>query len=177
MLTRVATTLLANNQMALSAAARAAKQAGFHALELPAALHGAAATTGRRLAALGAALACEKPVCAIAGGETTVEVRGGGRGGRNQELALGAAIQFESSEVLSLLAVGTDGIDGPTDAAGAFADGGTLSRARALGLDPAMALAANDSNTFFDLEGGVVRTGPTGTNVMDLAFVHVAPRG
>jgi len=111
----------------------------------------------------------------IAGGETTVEVRGDGVGGRNQELALAAALEFASADSISLLAVGTDGIDGPTDAAGAFADGGTVARARALGMDPLGALDANDSNSLFAREGGVVRTGPTGTNVMDLAFVHVEP--
>ena len=117
-----------------------------------------------------------RPICFVGGGETPVTLRGSGRGGRNQELALAAALEFASADAISLLAVGTDGIDGPTDAAGAFADGGTVARARALGLDALAALEANDSNTLFAREGGVVRTGPTGTNVMDLAFVHVEPR-
>lgn len=172
----VTTTLLANNETALAAAAVAATRVGLRTLELPGALFGEAREAGRRLAALGGSIASDRPVCAIAGGETTVDVRGDGRGGRNQELALAAALEFASADAISLLAVGTDGIDGPTDAAGAFADGGTVARARALGLDALAALEANDSNSLFAREGGVVRTGPTGTNVMDLAFVHVEPR-
>ncbi len=171
----VTTTLLANNQTALGAAAVAARRAGYRTLELPGALFGPAREAGRRLAALGSAIVSDRPVCAIAGGETTVEVRGDGIGGRNQELALAAAIEFASTDAISLLAVGTDGVDGPTDAAGAFADGDTVARGLALGLDPLAALDANDSNSFFAREGGVVRTGPTGTNVMDLVFVHVEP--
>jgi glycerate-2-kinase len=113
------------------------------------------------------------PVCVIAGGETTVVVRGEGRGGRNQELALAAALEFEGNRQLALLAAGTDGIDGPTDAAGAYADGDTVSRGRALGLDARNALADNDSHSFFRGEGGLLHTGPTGTNVMDLAILRV----
>jgi glycerate-2-kinase len=75
-----------------------------------------------------------------------------------------------------LLAAGTDGTDGPTDAAGAFADGGTVKRGAAHGLDARAALADNDAYGFFSTEGGVLRTGPTRTNVMDLAFAYVAPR-
>jgi glycerate-2-kinase len=76
---------------------------------------------------------------------------------------------------VALLAAGTDGIDGPTDAAGAYADGETLAHGNELGVDARAALAANDSHSFFDREGGVLRTGPTGTNVMDLAFLYVDP--
>ena len=109
----------------------------------------------------------------VAGGETTVTVRGPGRGGRSQELALAAAIAWDGMPGVALLAGGTDGTDGPTDAAGAFADGGTLARGAACGLDAKAALAANDSYAFFDREGGLLRTGPTGTNVMDVALVAV----
>jgi hydroxypyruvate reductase len=116
-----------------------------------------------------------QPICAIAGGETAVIVRGGGIGGRNQELALTAAVELEGRRNIALLAAGTDGIDGPTDAAGAFANGDTVIHGRSLGLDARAALADNDSHTFFDREGGVLRTGATGTNVMDLAFLHVEP--
>jgi glycerate 2-kinase len=171
----VTTTLLANNETALAAAAVASRRAGFVTLELPGALLGAAREAGRKFAALGGALASDRVVVAIAGGETTVRVRGDGVGGRNQELALAAAIELSGSDAASLLAVGTDGIDGPTDAAGAFADGGTKARGRLLGLEASAALDANDSNSFFAREGGIVRTGPTGTNVMDLAFLHVEP--
>jgi glycerate-2-kinase len=116
-----------------------------------------------------------RTVCAIAGGETAVVVRGTGRGGRNQELALAAAVEFAGNQKVALLAAGTDGVDGPTDAAGAYADGETVARGSRLGVDARAALADNDSHSFFDREGGVLRTGPTGTNVMDLAFLCVDP--
>jgi glycerate 2-kinase len=109
-----------------------------------------------------------RPCCLIAGGETTVTIRGEGRGGRNQELALSAAFSLRGVRDVLLASVGTDGSDGPTDAAGAFVDGTTLDRAEALGLDPARALADNDSYTFFDRLGSLIRTGPTNTNVNDL---------
>ena len=100
-----------------------------------------------------------------------VTVRGGGRGGRNQELALGAALKLEGLEDVLLVALATDGNDGPTDAGGAIADGTTLARARALGLDPHQALADNDSYSFFDRLDDLILTGPTNTNVNDLTFV------
>jgi glycerate-2-kinase len=105
--------------------------------------------------------------CTIAGGETTVKVRGAGRGGRNQEFVL-ALIEPIAGLNLVVLSAGTDGIDGPTDAAGAFVDGGSFDRARGRGLDPERALRDNDSYTFFEQLGDLIRTGPTGTNVMDL---------
>ncbi len=114
-------------------------------------------------------------MCLVAGGETVVTVRGPGRGGRSQELALAAAIALEDRDGAALLAAGTDGTDGPTDAAGAYADGETVARGRARGVDARTALEANDSHGFFALEGGLLRTGPTRTNVMDLALLHVAP--
>ena len=98
-------------------------------------------------------------------------VRGGGRGGRSQELALGAALALAGAPGCGLLAVGTDGVDGPTDAAGAYVDGGSVARARAAGVDPQAALRDNDAYGFFDVEGGILRTGPTRTNVMDLALL------
>ena len=110
----------------------------------------------------------ERPCCLIAGGETTVTIRAEGRGGRNQELALSAAFSLRGAQDVLLASVGTDGSDGPTDAAGAFVDGTTLERAEALGLDAARSLASNDSYTFFDRLGDLIRTGPTNTNVNDL---------
>jgi glycerate 2-kinase len=172
---RVRSTVLASNATAVAAACDAAQRVGLRAFALPAALAGEARAAGRRLAALGVSMATSEPICAVAGGETAVVVRGSGIGGRNQELALAAAIELEGRSNIALLAVGTDGIDGPTDAAGAFADGGTVARGRNLGIDARAALADNDSHTFFDREGGVLRTGATGTNVMDLAFLHVEP--
>ncbi len=117
------------------------------------------------------------PTCVVAGGETTVTVRGDGRGGRNQEFALALAREIAGSDWLVLCA-GTDGIDGPTDAAGAFVDGTTVARARAAGLDPDIALARNDSYGFFDRLGDSFRPGPTGTNVMDIVIaLRPAPGG
>jgi hydroxypyruvate reductase len=109
-----------------------------------------------------------RPCCIIAGGETTVTVRGEGRGGRNQELALAASFSLRGVRDVLLASVGTDGNDGPTDAAGAVVDGSTLERAARAGLEAARFLRENDSYTFFDRAGGLIRTGPTNTNVNDL---------
>jgi hydroxypyruvate reductase len=115
------------------------------------------------------------PLCLLQGGETTVTVRGPGKGGRNQEVALGAAIEIAGMPDVLVLAAGTDGTDGPTDAAGALADGTTLERARALALDPAAALAANDAYPFFAALGDLLITGPTLTNVNDIMLALVGP--
>ncbi|MDG6938210.1 MAG: winged helix-turn-helix domain-containing protein, partial [Nitrososphaerota archaeon] len=102
------------------------------------------------------------------GGETTVTVRGSGKGGRNQELALAAAIRLEGTSGVAVVSFGTDGVDGSTKAAGAYADSTTVERARELGLDPRRHLGDNDSNPFFEALGDLVMTGPTGTNVNDV---------
>ncbi|MGH2402933.1 MAG: MOFRL family protein, partial [bacterium] len=107
-------------------------------------------------------------VCLVMGGETTVTVRGSGRGGRNQELALGAAHAIAGFAQTLVAAFGTDGTDGPTDAGGAVADGTTLTRAHSLGLDPAAALLNNDCYPFFDALRDLIVSGPTNTNVNDL---------
>ena len=176
-LARVRTTLLATNATAMAAAAAAAARLGMHPVLVSGSLQGEARDAGRRLAALAAAIpptaGDATPVCLIAGGETVVTVRGRGRGGRNQELALAAARVLAGRRGIAILAAGTDGSDGPTDAAGAFADGGTLERARARRLDAGAALAENDSYSFFAAEGGLLVTGPTHTNVMDLVLLHV----
>jgi hydroxypyruvate reductase len=112
-----------------------------------------------------------RPACLVWGGETTVTVRGKGRGGRNQELALAAAQALDSLPGVLLVALATDGTDGPTDAAGAVATGDTAARARAAGLDLATHLATNDAYPFFDALDDLLRTGPTGTNVNDLLFL------
>jgi hydroxypyruvate reductase len=110
-------------------------------------------------------------------GETTVTVTGSGRGGRNQEAALAAAIEIDGQPV-TFLAGGTDGIDGPTDAAGGIVDGGTIDRGRALRLDPMAALENNDANTYLAATDDLILTGPTGTNVADLWLVlNREPRG
>jgi glycerate 2-kinase len=109
----------------------------------------------------------------LSGGETTVTVRGSGLGGRNQEFVLSAAIALDNAGDVTVLSAGTDGTDGPTDAAGAIADSSTLSGARAQGLEAAAFLANNDSYHFFEKVEGLIKTGPTGTNVMDVRVVLV----
>jgi glycerate-2-kinase len=175
---RVRTTLLADNRVALAAAAAEARRRGLAALTLPGTLRGEAREAGRRLAALAVASRPRVPTVLLAGGETTVTLEasgGNGRGGRSQELALAAALALAGSAGITLLAAGTDGSDGPTDAAGACVDGGTTARAAARGLDAQAALGCHDSHSFFRAAGGLVQTGPTGTNVMDLALVRLDP--
>ena len=140
---------------------------------MPERLEGDAAGAGRLVAARLRAMPRDRPVAVVAGGETTVRVVGHGHGGRAQHLALAAAIAI-AGEPCVVLAAGTDGVDGPTDAAGACVDGETIRRARAAGLDPEAALAATASHPLLAATGDLVRTGPTGTNVAD---VVVALRG
>ncbi|HEX2485387.1 MAG TPA: DUF4147 domain-containing protein [Myxococcota bacterium] len=171
-LARVSYRVLASNRDALAGANAAARDAGAAALVVTDALRGEARLAGVRLAALARAARPARPTLLAAGGETTVTVRGAGLGGRCQELALAAAGRLAGLENATLLAAGTDGSDGPTDAAGAFADGGTLARAR---LDPERALAENDSHRFLAAAGDLFRTGPTRTNALDLALLLVGP--
>jgi hydroxypyruvate reductase len=165
--------IVGSNLLACQAAAAAASRLGFASLVLTTFVEGEAREVGRVLAGLlrevdasGQPLA--RPCLLVAGGETTVTVRGEGLGGRNQELALSAAISLHGVADVVLASIGTDGNDGPTDAAGAFVDGTTLERAAALGMDPQKFLADNDSYHFFDRLGDLVRTGPTNTNVNDM---------
>ena len=116
------------------------------------------------------------PLCVLASGETTVRVIGTGRGGRNQEFALSVASRLASAgRPMVAASAGTDGIDGPTDAAGAIVDATTLDRARVLGLDPGAALADNDAYAFFSPLRDLITWGPTGTNVGDLHVLLVPP--
>ena len=170
---RTQAVIVGSNLLACQAAASAASDAGFSTLVLTTYVEGEAREVSRVLAGLlrevdASGHPLQRPCCLIAGGETTVTIRGGGRGGRNQELALSAAFSLQGTRDVLLASIGTDGSDGPTDAAGAFVDGTTLDRARALGLDAARYLADNDSYTFFDRLGDLIRTGPTNTNVNDL---------
>ncbi len=167
---------------AAAAAAEKARALGYRARVVDTAVTGEAREVGRRLAALAREVADvgapeAPPAALVLAGETTVTVRGDGTGGRNQEVALGAALDLDGRERCLVMAVGTDGIDGPTDAAGALAVGSTLRRARAAGLDPADALERNDAYPFFRTLDDLVVTGPTGTNVMDLLLVLVAEAG
>jgi glycerate 2-kinase len=166
--------IVANNRLAVEAAARKAERMGF-AVELFAdPLSGEAAQVGKRLAAALLRAGGPKPRCLIAGGETVVKIEAGGTGsgGRCQELALAAARELAqaSADNCTLLAAGTDGRDGPTDAAGAIVDGGSWSRMIRAGRDPARDLADHNSYPALDAAGALLRTGLTGTNVMDLVI-------
>ena len=177
---RVHNVIVGSNRLAAEGAVGAAGAGGMNALLLSTFVEGEA----REVAQVAAALAKElvshdrpvpRPACLVWGGETTVKVRGNGLGGRNQELALAAAMAMEGLSNVVLVALGTDGTDGPTDAAGAVATGETVARGRALGLEPAAYLANNDSYHFFDGLCDLIRTGPTGTNVNDLLFIFAFP--
>ncbi len=112
-----------------------------------------------------------RPFCLIAGGETTVTIRGKGKGGRNQEVALAAVDELADVKDVLLISLATDGEDGPTDAAGAVTTGETSQRAKRLGIDVAAYLSRNDAYAFFDQLGDLLKTGPSGTNVNDLIFL------
>ncbi|MEW5735212.1 MAG: glycerate kinase [Thermodesulfobacteriota bacterium] len=157
----------------LEAVMQKARSLGFHPFLLSPEVSGEAREAARSLCGLARQAQAGEglvplPAVIVAGGETTVTLRGKGLGGRNQEMALAAALELDGLPGLGLLACGTDGTDGPTDAAGAWSDGTTAPRARFRGLDPATFLGNNDSHSFFRQAGGLVHTGPTGTNVMDI---------
>ncbi|MBI3683297.1 MAG: glycerate kinase [Acidobacteria bacterium] len=170
--------IVGSNRQAVDAAKARARELGYRTMVLSttiqvetrdvAGVHGAIA---REIRDRGQPL--RSPACVISGGETTVTLRGSGKGGRNQEFALAAALEIGGVRDCVILSAGTDGTDGPTDAAGAVCDTTTIERARALGLDAAQSLAGNDSYPFFDALGDLIRTGPTNTNVMDVRFVLV----
>jgi glycerate 2-kinase len=182
----VRTFVIGRNADALDAARRAAEGLGF------AAPVGSAAETGdvrdaarAAMAGLAEAAATEKrrPLCRISGGEHTVRVKGRGRGGRNQEFVLASLLELgprlDAQGRLGgrdwlVLSLGTDGLDGPTDAAGAWAGPATWRSLRASRLDAAAFLEDNDSHSFFRAAGGLIRTGPTGTNVMDIRLILLA---
>lgn len=165
--------VIGSNRLALEAAAAKARVLRYRSMILSTSIQGEAREVARvhahilrEVAASGNPIA--PPVCILSGGETTVTVRGNGRGGRNQEFALAAAIEIAGISNALILSAGTDGTDGDTDAAGAIATGETLACARRIGLDPVGHLACNDSYPFFDALGDLVKTGATGTNVMDI---------
>ena len=173
---RVTNRLVGSNALARNAAADAARSLGFIAHTPPVTVQGEAREwfEKTRREVLRKHFASDAPQAFIFGGETTVTVRGNGMGGRNQELALAAAIALDGvPEKIVVASVGTDGVDGPTPAAGAFATPESVSRARALGLDAVTMLANNDSHSFFSALGDCIITGPTGTNVNDLVIVLV----
>jgi len=164
--------LVGNNLSALSAAKKAAKKMGLNAVILSHSLEGEARNVGGLLANAGKSAFFMKPTVILSGGETTVTVRGNGKGGRNQELVLGASLYLQGEDVV-VASIGTDGIDGPTDAAGAIADGATVKRAQNKKMAPMGYLAENNSYPFFKKLGDLLFTGPTGTNVMDVQVTVV----
>ncbi|NNL85130.1 MAG: DUF4147 domain-containing protein [Myxococcales bacterium] len=165
--------LIARNRDAIDAVLAACRAEGARAVALMRPFRGEARSLGWRFAALGRALAGGgAPVVVCAGGESTVTLGANpGRGGRNQELALAAALGLEGDPRVALLAAGSDGIDGPTDAAGAVCDGTTCAAARRAGRDPALHLERHDAYELFRAAGGLLLTGATGTNVADLVLV------
>lgn len=177
--------IVGNLEGALGAAGRKAEDLGFDTRLLSPPLEGEAVDAARYLArtALKAGATSgapgEMPVCLLSGGETIVKVTGTGRGGRNQELALAFAIEIDGATGITMLSAGTDGTDGPTDAAGAIVDGATMAEAARLGIHAREYLKNNDSYGFFEKldkkSGGKhhLKTGPTGTNVMDMQIIIV----
>jgi hydroxypyruvate reductase len=170
--------VVGSNEIAARALLRRAEARGLNALLLSTYIEGEAREVGIVMAAIAREISTSgqplaRPACVVTSGETTVTVRGRGRGGRAQELALAAACKLDGLKDTFVVSFSTDGIDGPTDAAGAFAHGGTLAKARSLGLDPANYLADNDSYHFFEQLGDLIVTGPTNTNVADVMFALV----
>jgi hydroxypyruvate reductase len=168
-----------SNQLALDAAAAEAKRLGYRSMILSSFIEGET----REIARMHAAIAREivtfgrpvkGPACVISGGETTVTINGDGKGGRNQEFVLAAALDIQDLPGVCILSAGTDGTDGPTDAAGALCDSTTIARATEEGMDANAFLNRNDSYHFFDGLGDLVKTGPTGTNVMDVRLMLIA---
>jgi hydroxypyruvate reductase len=166
---RVCNHIVGNNAVVVEAAAAQARQLGYEPHVLTRALQGEARDVAAGLVTRARQL--PPPSCLIAGGETTVTVRGRGRGGRCQEFALAAAIRIRPEDGFVVLAAGTDGTDGPTDAAGALVDADTIRRGRDAGLDARRALDDNDSHTYLRAAGDLITTGPTNTNLLDLYLV------
>lgn len=177
-LARVHNVIVTDNAHAVTAAAQKATALGFNTLLLTTYLEGEAREVGRVLAALAKEIIWRghplpPPACLIAGGETTVTVRGHGKGGRNQEVALSAALAIQGLPQVVIASLATDGTDGPTDAAGGLVNGETIARGEAAGADALAALRDNDAYAFLQRAGALLMTGPTNTNVNDVLAVFV----
>lgn len=175
---KVHTVIVGSNKISALAALEYLKAKGLNTLLLSTTLEGEAKHAGAELASVALNVATSdkplaKPAGVVAGGETTVVVTGKGLGGRNQELTLSAALKLKDTGNCVLASLSTDGIDGPTDAAGAIADGCTLARAEQLELDAEKLLADNNSYRFFGKLGDLICTGATGTNVNDISVIVV----
>ncbi|MDH5460472.1 MAG: DUF4147 domain-containing protein, partial [Candidatus Bathyarchaeota archaeon] len=170
--------VVGNNRFASLAACEHLKSAGLNTLLLTSTMEGEARHVGVMLASIAREVFMSrnpvpKPAGIVAGGETTVTVTGKGLGGRNQEIALAASLKLSSMNGVAVASLSTDGVDGPTDAAGAIIDGKTLTRAAKMKLNPEEFLAENDSYNFFSRLGDLIFTGPTGTNVNDVSVIVV----
>jgi len=163
---RVTNLVVGNNALITDAAVATAQRLGYQTRFLSRAVQGETREVARELVARARRL--EAPACLVAGGETTVTVTGPGTGGRCQEFALAAALALGPGEDVTVLAAGTDGTDGPTDAAGAIVDSGSVERGRTAGVDPVRALADNDAYRFLRASGDLLVSGPTNTNLLDL---------
>jgi len=176
---KVSNILIGSNLLALRAAEKEALSLGFHTLILSSSIVGETRDAARFHTAIvkeviSSGKPVPKPACIVSGGETTVTIKGRGRGGRNQEFALAGALGIHDLDKVVLLSGGTDGTDGPTNAAGAIADHTTLRRAGELGLDPKAHLENNDAYPFFQRLGDLLITGPTQTNVMDVRIILIS---
>ncbi len=165
--------IIGNNFLALKAAKRKAEELGLNTIILSSCIEGETCDVAKVHTAILKEIAAsgnpvKRPACVLSGGETTVTIRGSGKGGRNQEFALAAAFEIQGLRDAVILSGGTDGTDGPTDAAGAFAEPSTIKNAMSMGINPKDYLKRNDSYNFFKSIGGLLVTGPTKTNVMDL---------
>ena len=168
--------IIGSNQLACEAACVQARGEGLNSLLLTTSLQGEARAAGNFLSAVLRQIVeqgqpVQRPACVLAGGETTVILKGNGKGGRNQEVALSTVKQVSGLNNIVLLTLATDGEDGPTDSAGAVVTGETYKRAVLSGLNPEQFLSQNNSYEFFDLLGDHIKIGPTGTNVNDLNFL------
>ena len=170
--------LVGTNDIALQASENKARTMGYNTFVLSSAITGETRTAAADHAAIARKIVdtgkpLSRPACVLSGGETTVTIRGTGKGGRNQEFALASAIGIDGLAGTVILSAGTDGTDGPTDAAGAVVDGTTVQRGRGAGLDASRYLDDNNAYPFFDELGDLLMTGPTLTNVMDLRVILV----
>ena len=165
--------IVASNDIALNAAQQQAENEGFYAEIIYSGLQGEASEIGKHLA--GKLKEADKkyprPFCLLAGGEMTVNIRGTGKGGRNQEIVLSAVNELRDMKDVMFISIATDGEDGPTDAAGAVATQETQRRAESLGLDDQIYLSENNAYPFFDSLGDLIKPGPSGTNVNDIILL------
>jgi len=178
---RVQNLIIGSNTQAVKEAKRRADTLGYKSLILSTSMEGEAKEVARIHASIAKEIISTKnplppPACVISGGETTVTIRGHGLGGRNQEFALAAAIEIDGLDNTVILSCGTDGTDGPTDAAGAVVDGQTLNRAKQNQMDAENYLLDNDSYHFFKALDDLIFTGPTFTNVMDIRLIMVTEK-